>query len=52
MVNISDLVPFKPAFGSVFPGPTYNARYDLDASLGVNISDLVVFKPFFGMSCT
>ena len=51
-VNISDLVPFKPHFGSVVGGPTYHPRFDLDLSGGINISDLVPFKPYFGNTCS
>jgi len=53
MINISDLVPFKPHFGATDPSdPIYDTRYDLDLSGSINISDLVLFKPFFGLSCT
>ena len=52
MINISDLVPFKPHFGATDPSdPIYDTRYDLNMSGSINISDLVPFKPFFGMSC-
>ena len=52
VVNISDLIPFKPHYGAVDPDPNYNARFDLNADGAIQITDLIPFKPFYLQNCT
>lgn len=49
-ITISDVLAFKPFFGSSVP-PT-SARYDLAQNGSINISDVLALKPYFGLSCT
>ena len=50
VVNISDVLALKPAFGNSVP-PT-SPRFDLVPSGSINISDVLAMKAPFGKSCT
>jgi len=50
-VDIFDIGPFKPAFGSVFGQAAYLTRVDLNGDSAVNIGDLGLLKRFFNLSC-
>jgi hypothetical protein len=50
-VDIFDVGPLKPAFGSTFGQAAYLTRVDLNGDNAVNIADLGLLKRFFGLSC-
>jgi len=52
VVNISDLIPFKPHYEAMDPDPNYDARFDLNEDGAIQITDLVPFKPFYLQNCT
>ena len=57
LVNVIDVVLFKPVLGSALGGPDpndryYDRRYDLTADATINILDVVSIKPHLGITCS
>jgi hypothetical protein len=50
--GLSDILAYIPHFGGMSPGPSYSARFDLNADLAVGLQDILMFIPFFNMMCT
>jgi hypothetical protein len=51
LVNILDVLKFKPAFGALAGEAEWRQRYDLNPSGNINILDILKIKPHFGNSC-
>jgi len=51
IVNILDVLLFKPVLGTEAGDSNYNNRFDLNVDRAVSILDVLLFKPIFGLSC-
>jgi len=51
LVNILDVLKFKPAFGAFAGDAEWRQRLDLNPSGNINILDILKIKPHFGNTC-
>jgi hypothetical protein len=57
LVDILDVLHFKPVLGAQFGGPDpedryYDRRYDLNADAIIDILDVLTIKPHLGVTCS
>jgi hypothetical protein len=50
-VNIADVLSFKVHFGSSYPAPAFDPRWDLNPDKTINIADVLALKFAMGHTC-
>ena len=50
--DVLDMATFSTAYGSVFPGPLYNKRYDFNGDGHIDVLDTTKFSGHVGEDCT
>lgn len=51
-ISLIDLIAYVEKFNSYDPNPTYDPRYDLNASGGITLADILMYIPVFNRTCT